>query len=119
MPTASYKLGRDCVADIPGVANDDIINVTINVQANQLDITTFKSTPLTQWEYMAGLVDITIDVTCTSTDAVVGDSGPCDVAGLGADGDLEANVLEIKQSVTPKGRVEYTVSYGLQAPEGV
>lgn len=117
MPTTSYKLGRDAVATLPGVVNDDVISVTVNVSGNQLDVTTFKATPLTQWEYMVGLVDITFDVTCTSTDATVGDVGACNVAGLGDGDGLEATVLEIKQSVTPKGKVEYTVSYGLQTAE--
>jgi hypothetical protein len=117
MPTTTYKLGRDCVATIPGVVNDDIITVTANVQGNQLDVTTFKATALTQWEYMAGLTDITIDVTCTNHDAAVGDVGACNVAGLGDGDGLEATVLEIKETVTPKGKVEYTVSYGLQIAE--
>jgi hypothetical protein len=116
MPTTTtYKLGRDCVAELPGMSNDDIIDVTINVTADQLDVTVFKSTPLTQWEYMAGLIEITIDVTCTNVDGAVGDVGTYDVAGLPAD--LEACILEIKEKPTPKGKVEYTVSYGLQDPE--
>lgn len=115
MSTASYKLGRDCVASLQGVNNDDIIDVTINVSANQLDVTTFKATPLTSWEYMAGLVDITIDVRCTSHDAAVTDHGPQAVAGLPED--LEAEVLEISESVNPKGVVEYTISYGLREPD--
>lgn len=116
MPTTSYKLGRDAVSTLPGVTNDDIIGVTINVTASEQDITTFKSTPLTQWEYMAGMVEITIEVSCTDFSGAVGDSGSCNVAGLGAGGDLDACVLEVKQSITPKGRVEFSVSYGLQSP---
>jgi hypothetical protein len=117
MPTTTYKLGRDCVATLPGVTNDDIITVTANVQTNQQDVTTFKATALTEAVYMAGLTDITIDVTCTSHDATVGDVGACNVAGLGDGDGLEATVLEIKEAVTPKGKVEYTVSYGLQASD--
>ena len=115
MPTTSYKLGRDAVAELPGVENDDIIDVTINVTADQMDITTFKATPLTQWEYMAGLVDMTIEVKCTNVTGAVGDSGPYDVAGLPSD--LEACIIEIKEKPGIKGMVEYTVSYGLQEPE--
>lgn len=110
MPT--YKLGRDCVATLPGVANDDIIDVTINVSGNQLDVTTFKTTALTQWEYMAGLVDITIDVKATHCSGEVGDVGTCDVADLPSD--LQATILDIKIKPNMKGMVEYTVSYGLQ-----
>lgn len=111
MPTTTYKLGRDAVANLPGVSNDDIRDVTINASANQLDVTTFKSVPLTQWEYMAGLVDVTIDVVCTHTTAVVNDEAAVDIAGLPTD--LNAVVLDVKESVSPKGVVEYTVSYGL------
>lgn len=116
MPTTtSYKLGRDCVSVLPGVSNDDIVDVTINVTADQLDVTVFKSTPLTQWEYMAGLIDVSIDVVCTHVDGEVGDFGPYDVASLPAD--LEACIVEIKEKPTTKGKVEYTVSYTLQEPE--
>lgn len=112
MSVTTYKLGRDAVADLPGVDNEDIVDVTINVSANQLDVTTFKTVPLTSYEYMAGLADITIDVTCRDHDAEVGDSGTQAVAGL--PNDLKAEVLEIKESVTPKGLVEFTISYGLR-----
>jgi len=115
MSVTSYKLGRDAVADLPGVENEDIVDVTINVSANQLDVTTFKTIPLTKYEYMAGLADITIDVMCRKHTAEVTDSGPQDVAGL--PDDLEAEVLEIKESVTPKGLVEFTISYGLREPD--
>lgn len=110
MPTSSYVLGRNCVATLPGVSNDDIKSVTINASANEMDVTTFKSTPLTAWEFMAGLVDVTIDVTCTNVSGAVGDSGTAGVAGITG---LDATILEIKESVTPKGVVEYTVNYGL------
>lgn len=115
MPTTSYKLGRDCVATLPGVENDNIIDVTINVTANQLDITTFKAVPLTQWEYMAGIVDITVDVKCTSFDGVVGDTGAALIAGLPTD--LECSVLDVKEKPNIRGVVEYSVSYGFQQPD--
>lgn len=108
MPT--YVLGRNCTLTLPGVNNDDIMNVTINVSANELDVTTFKTTTLTAYEYMAGLVDVTIDVTCTATDGAVGDSGSATIASITG---MDAVILEIKESATPKGLVEYTVSYGL------
>ena len=115
MPTTTtYRLGRDCVADLPGVANDDIIDVTINVTADELEVTTFKSTPITKAEYMAGLIDVSIDVTCTHVTGAVGLADTYDVAGLPAD--LEAVILEIKEKPAPKGKVEYTVTYGLQEP---
>lgn len=109
MPT--YKLGRNAVAELPGVDNDDIVDVTLNVSADQLEVTVFKSTAITQAEYMAGLVDITIDVVCRNHTAEVGDQGAQDVAGLPSD--LEAVVLSVNEKVTPRGVVEYTVSYGL------
>lgn len=116
MPTTTtYKLGRDCVADLPGVENDDIIDVTINVSADEQDVTTFKSTPITKAEYMAGLIEVSIDVTCTNVDGAVGDSGTYDIAGLPSD--LHAVILEVKDKPGIKGKVEYTVTYGLQEPE--
>lgn len=115
MPTVSYKMGRNCVTTLPGVDNDDIKGVTINASATQLDVTAFKSTPLTQWEYMAGLIDVTIDVQCTHVSGAVGQQGMQDVANLPSD--LEAVILEIKEKATPKGVVEYTVTYGLVEPD--
>lgn len=112
MSTTSYKLGRDAVAELPGVENDDIIDATINVSANQLDVTTYKAQPLTQGEYMAGLVDITVDVKCTHFTGEVGDSGTANIAGLPAD--LNATVLEVKVKPNIKGMVEYNVSYGFE-----
>ena len=115
MPTTtSYKLGRDCVSELPGVENDDIIDVTINVTADEQDVTTFKSTPITAPVYMAGLIDVSIDVTCTHTTGSVDDAGAYDVAGLPTD--LHAVILEIKEKPGIKGKVEYTVTYGLQEP---
>jgi hypothetical protein len=113
---AKYKMGRACVATLPGVSNDDIKDVTINASATELDVTTFPATgSLTRADYMPGLVDVTIDVTCTDTTATVGMTGAQDVANI--DTTLEAVVLDVKESVSPKGVVEYTVTYGLQMPE--
>lgn len=113
---AKYKMGRACVATIPGVNNNDIKDVTVNASATELDVTTFPVTgSLTAAEYMPGLVDVTIDVTCTETTATVGMVGAQDVANI--DTALEAVVLDVKETVTPKGVVEYTVTYGLQTPE--
>ena len=111
MATTTYKLGRDAVATIPGVQNCDIIDVTVSVTADQLDITTYGSTALTEPKYLAGLVDISIDVMCTATDAEVGDRGTIDVASIPQD--FDAVVLDVKESATPQGRAEFTVTYGL------
>ena len=45
MPT--YILGRDQVADIPGVDNDDIKRVVIRASGSEQDITVFLATALT------------------------------------------------------------------------
>lgn len=111
MPTTTYKLGRDAVATIPGVDNCDIIDVTVNVTADQLDITTYGATALTAPKYLAGLVDISIDVMCTATDAAVGDTGPMTVASIPPD--FDAVVLDVKESANPQGKAEFTVTYGL------
>lgn len=113
---AKYKMGRACVATLPGVSNNDIKDVTVNASATELDVTTFPTSgSLTRADYMPGLVDVTIDVTCTDTTATVGMTGAQDVANI--DTELEAVVLDVKESVSPKGVVEYTVTYGLQMPE--
>lgn len=114
MPTTTYKLGRDCVASLPGVANDDIIDVTINVTADELDVTTYKATAITKPDYMAGLIEVSFDVVCTHVTGAVDDKGEYDVAGLPTD--LHAVILEIKEKPGIKGKVEYTVTYGLQEP---
>jgi len=113
---STYKLGRNAIASLPGVDNEDIKDVTVNVNAEQLDVTVFKATAIDKAEYMAGLVDVTIDVMCTATTAEVGDIGECDVANLPTD--LQACVLNVSEKVTPRGMVEYTVSYGLVEPLG-
>jgi hypothetical protein len=112
MPT--YKLGRECVATLPGVTNTDVQDVTINVQGTEIDVTVFKDEVLTQVESTVGLSDVTIDVNCTAHAATIGTQGAMTIAQL--DGDLDAVVLEIKERVTPKGLVEYTVSYGVNLP---
>lgn len=111
MAVTSYKLGRDAVALIPGVSNCDIIDVTVNVAADQLDITTYGDVALTAPKYLAGLVDISIDVVCTATTAVVGAKDAFDVANIPAD--FYAVVLDVKESANPQGKAEFTVTYGL------
>lgn len=111
MPTTTYKLGRDAIADVPGVENDDIVDATINVSGGDLDVTVFKATALTEIVHMVGLVEITIDVNCTNVTGAVGLQDTFDIAGLPTTG-FELVILDIKDSVTPKGRVEYTVTYG-------
>lgn len=111
MPTTTYKLGRDAVTDLPGMQNCDIIDVTVNVSADQLDVTTYGATALTEPVYMAGLVDISIDVSCTNTTATIGQRGAFDVASLPSD--FDAIVLDVKESANPQGKAEFTVTYGL------
>lgn len=110
MAVTTYKLGRDAVATIPGVENCDIIDVTVNVAADQLDITTYGAVALTAPKYLAGLVDISLDITCTDTTATVGQKGSCVVADIPTT--FDAVVLDIKQSANPQGRAEFTVTYG-------
>jgi len=109
--TTTYKLGRDCVNTLPGVENDDIIDCTINVSAADLDVTVFKATPITELVHMAGIIDISIDVNCTHATGAVGDEGTMDVAGLPSD--LNAVILDIQEKPNMKGKVEYTVKYGV------
>lgn len=114
MAATTYKLGRDCVATLPGMTNDDVVDVTITVSASQQDVTVFKTTALTNVEYVAGLIEITLDVVCTNHTATIGQSGTQVVAGLPSG--LNAEVLDVKETVGPKGRAEYTVTYGLREP---
>lgn len=114
MPT--YKLGRNQVTTAPGVDNDDIKSVSMKISGNDLDVTVFKSTPLTQLESMVGLVDVTFEIICTDTTATRGLTGAFTVGSLdGSTLQLEAIVTEVKLSVTPKGMQQYTVSYGVKA----
>lgn len=111
MPTTTtYKLGRDAIASLPGLDNEDIRDATINVSADELDVTTFKAQPITHSVIMAGLVDITIDVPCVKHTAAIGDRDTADIAGFQ---NIDAVVLDIKQNVTPRGIVEFTISYGV------
>lgn len=109
MPT--YKLGRNALSTVVGVDNDDIKDATINVSAEQLDVTTFGGSALTEAKFMAGLVDITVDVNCTAHTATAGDTGTLDIAGLPST--VDGVVLNVAEKVTPRGVVEYTVSYGI------
>lgn len=110
MATTTYKLGRDAVSDLPGVDNDDIRDVTATVSADELEVTTFKATALTHTVYMPGLLDATFDVTCVKHTATLGMRDAATILSL--DG-LDAIVLDVKESATPKGVVEYTVTYGV------
>lgn len=114
--TTTYKLGRDCVNTLPGVDNDDIIDATINVSAADLDVTVFKATPITELVHMAGIIDISIDVNCTHVTGVVGDEGAMEIAGL-EESELNAVILDIQEKPNMKGKVEYTVKYGVTEPE--
>lgn len=112
MPT--FILGRDQVSEIPGVENDDIEQVTITYAGDELDATVFTSEALDDMVTQVGLVDISIECTCTNHAASRGLKGSFTV-GNSDGGDLEkqAVVMEIKKSVTPKGREGYTISYAL------
>lgn len=116
MSTTTYKLGRDAVSTIPGISNDDIIDVTANVSADELDVTTFGSTAITTPVYMAGLVDVTVDVVCTHHTCTIGQHGAQVVAGLPSG--YDAVVLDVKESANPKGKAEFTVTYGLVQSSG-
>lgn len=107
----SYKLGRDAVATLPGLVNDDIKDVTVNVSAEELDVTVFGEAVLTDASFFAGLIDVTIDVVCTHHTATIGQVGAKTIAGLPSD--LDAVVLNVSERVNPRGMVEFTVQYGL------
>jgi hypothetical protein len=115
----TFILGRDEVSELPGVENDDIEQVTITYAGDELDATVFKSTALTEMVTQVGLVDISIECTCTFHDASRGQKGSFSV-GNSDDGALNAQavVMEIKKGVTPKGKEGYTISYALTDPPG-
>lgn len=116
--TKTYLLGRDQVSTIPGVENDDIEQVTITLAGDELDATVFEQTSLTEMKTQVGLVDISIECTCTHHSAVRGDTGTFEVGNTKA-GNLDgaqAIVMEIKKTITPKGRAGYTISYSLYDP---
>ena len=111
----SYILGRDQVTTAPGVVNDDIQNVELKLSGSEQDVTVFKSSALTRIETMVGLVDVSFEITCTNATATVGMSGAFEVGNL--DGDtlsLDAVVTDVKLTVTPKGVMQYVVSYGVK-----
>lgn len=109
--TTTYKLGRDAIATVPGVENDDIVDATINVSSTDLDVTVFKSTPITELVHMVGLIDISIDVNCTNVSQGIGFQDAFDIANLPND-DFELVILNITEKPNMKGKVEYTVTYG-------
>lgn len=114
MPT--YILGRDQVVTAPGIAsNDDVKSVKLKVSGSEQDVTVFKSTALTQLETMIGLVDMSFEVVCTHTTAVVGNAGSFEIGNVsGDDISVDAVVLDVKMGITPKGVQQYTVSYGIK-----
>lgn len=115
MPT--FLLGRDDVSTIPGVENDDIEQVTITYAGDELDATVFKSTSLTEIVTQVGLVDISIECTCTNHEATRGQKGAFIVGNSDSeDLGVQAQVMEIKKTVTPKGKEGYTISYALSDP---
>ncbi len=111
MPT--YILGRDQVADIPGVDNDDIKRVTIRASGTENDITVFTATALTTSLSQVSLVDVSVECVCTHHTAAVGDDGDFEVADIEgvADWGVHLHVSDIRMNVTPKGMKEYTISY--------
>ena len=117
MPT--YILGRDQVTTAPGVDNDNIVRVSINPSGSEIDTTVFKTTALTQVETQIGLVDISFEIVATATTATRGMTGAFEVGNIdGEDLSVQAVVTSVRANVTPKGKVEYTISYGIQpAPE--
>jgi hypothetical protein len=111
----SYILGRDQVTTAPGMVNDDIQNVELKLSGSEQDVTVFKATTLTQAETMIGLVDVSFEITCTHTTAVVGLSGTFEVGNLDGNAlQLDAVVTDVKLTVTPKGIQQYVVSYGVK-----
>lgn len=106
-----YQLGRECVAALPGVANDDIMDVNVDVSGQEVDVTTFKDVPVEEVLTQVAISDVTIEVTCTHHSAEVGDQQACTVAGLTG---LDAVVLKIAMGgLSPKGVRTYTISYGV------
>jgi hypothetical protein len=115
----AYILGRECVSTIPGVANDDIESVDIKVDGDELDATVFKSTALTDADVLTqvGLVEIAFEVTCTHHTATRGMKGAAVVGNIDtSDLEAEAVVVDIKHTVTPKGRQGFVISYALAHP---
>jgi hypothetical protein len=115
----AFLLGRDQVSTIPGVVNDDIESVEIKVDGDELEATVFKATPLTSADVLTqvGLVEVAFECTCTHHSATIGLKGPAVVGKIDTD-DLEAEavVVDIKRTVTPKGRQGYVISYAIAHP---
>ncbi|MBU6222270.1 MAG: hypothetical protein KGR24_05900 [Planctomycetes bacterium] len=113
MPT--YILGRDQVADAPGVLNDNVKRVSLKVAGSEQDVTVFKGTALTQLETMIGLVDITFEIVATATTATIGQTGTFVIGNVdGADLSADAVVTDVRMNVTPKGVKEFTISYAIK-----
>lgn len=111
----SYVIGRDQITTAPGVLNDNIKSCTLRVSGNEVDVTTFKATALTQSESMVGLVEITFEITATHTTAEQGDEGAFEIGNLdSAVMQVNAVVTEVKLTTTPRGVDEYTISYAVK-----
>lgn len=102
---AKYKLGKASLVTAPGVVLDDVVDVDLNASGDEVDITVFGDT---EKQVGCGLLDVTLEVTCTAHSATVGMTGAVSVGGVS---NLGCVVLDVKDKVTPKGRHEYTVSY--------
>lgn len=111
----AYALGRDQVSTAPGVDNDNIVRCSINASGSEIDTTVFKTTALTQVETQIALVDITFEIVATATTAFRGMTGPFEVGKIdGEELGVQAVVTDVRAATTPKGRVEYTISYAIQ-----
>jgi hypothetical protein len=102
---AKYRLGKNALITAPGVDLDNVVDVDINASGDEVDITVFGDT---EKQIGCGLLDVTIEVTATSHSAAQGQTGPITVGGLTAVGCV---VLDVKNTVNPKGRHEYTITY--------
>jgi hypothetical protein len=102
---AKYKLGKLALITAPGVTLDDVVDVDLNASGDEVDITVFGDT---EKQIGCGLLDVTVEVTATNHSAIVGQVGPITVGGLSA---VSCVVLDVKNTVSPKGRHEYTISY--------
>lgn len=107
MPT--YILGRNQSITAPGVSNNDVKDVQLKVSGSEQDVTVFGDTEV---KTLVSLVDATFEVMCTATTATVGTTGNFTVGHLSG----SAVVTDVKQSITPKGIQEFTVSYAYHGP---
>jgi hypothetical protein len=102
---AKYRLGKNASITAPGLDSSNVVDVDINASGDEVDITVFGDT---EKQIGCGLLDVTVEVTATAHSAVVGATGAITVGGMSA---VSCVVLDVKSKITPKGRVEYTVTY--------